>query len=112
MKFYKSFITALIVFIGFSINLKAQKDWVGKAEDAFKTEQYYDAIPLFKKAYNKTKSSERALKGKLIFQLAECYRFTNQPENAAKWYDRAIGRYKDPILYLLCRPTQKVTKIG
>ena len=99
MKIYKILTTLLVVLIScYTINLQAQKNYSAVADQAFKNNEYYDALPLYKKAYSKVKSSEKAEKARLMFQLAECYRLTNDYANAHKWYDRAIGRYKDNIV--------------
>ena len=101
MKCYKSIFTVIIVFIAFTATVKGQKDYTKEADESFKANQFYDAIPLYKKAYAKlSKNASKDEKGRLIFRVAECYRLANEPENAAKWYDRAQGRYKDPVMFL------------
>ena len=82
-----------------SICIRSEKSYTSIADNAFKNNEYSEAISLYKKAYSKLKGNDKAEKGRIIFQIAESYRLTNNPSDAAKWYDRAIGRYTDNILY-------------
>ena len=51
-------ILIFFVFLQFSIVGFAQKDFTHDAETAYKSEQYYAAIDLYKKAYAKEKDRE------------------------------------------------------
>jgi len=59
-----------------------------KADNAFDLEQYVKAAELYKKAYQKEKN--RAVKAKIIFQQAECYRLSGNNKRAESYYKRAI----------------------
>lgn len=71
-------------------------------KDAYQTYnagEYFEAIDLLKEAYDNI--VDKKDKTKIIFDLAECYRITNQPKKAALWYSKAIKKnYEDPIVYL------------
>lgn len=97
MRMYKALIAAIIVTISFSFNVSAQKSFTTDADEAFKNNQYYDAISIYKKAYSKLKSNKTE-KARVIYQIAECYRLNNNPAEAIKWYERAMGRYQENIL--------------
>lgn len=76
-----------------------KKDQSGKAREAYNAGEYMLAIDLFKDAYNKV--SDKELKNEIIFLIAECYRITNQPDNAERRYKQAIQKeYSNPIIYL------------
>lgn len=69
------------------------------ADNAFKYEQYASALPMYKKAYSKTKN--KVEKKRIMFQIAECYRLTKDPRKAEAQYRRLIrAKYSDPIINL------------
>jgi peptidoglycan-associated lipoprotein len=77
----------------------AQRNFTEEADNAFKYEQYYAAIALYKKAYGKVKN--KVEKKRIQFQIAECYRLTKDPKRASQQYKRVIrSKYSDPIVYL------------
>ena len=70
-----------------------------KASAAFDAGEFYLAIDLFKKAYNKV--SDKNKKSEIIYKIAECYRITGEPRQAELWYKKAIQQdYQNPELYL------------
>src|SRR3954464_1921556 len=69
------------------------------ADAAYESNNFYDAIPLYKKAYSKV--SEKDKKAEIVFMTAECYRNIVDVPNQIVWYDKAIkAGYKDPIAIL------------
>ena len=91
-------ILSLLMILPFSA-LKAQRNYTKDADDAFKYEMYFAAIPLYRKAYGKV--SNRIEKKRIIYQIGECYRLTKDPRKAESQYRRAIkAKYSDPIIYL------------
>ncbi len=76
-----------------------KRDRAFKADAAYDAGEYYEAIDLYKDAYNKV--SDHARKAEIIFRVAECYRITNQNRRAELWYRKAIFQeYPDPLIYL------------
>jgi len=91
-------ILSLLMILPFTV-LKAQRNYTKDADDAFKYEMYFAAIPLYRKAYGKV--SNRIEKKRIIYQIGECYRLTKDPRKAESQYRRAIkAKYSDPIIYL------------
>jgi peptidoglycan-associated lipoprotein len=69
------------------------------ADAAFASGNFYDAIPLYKKAFSK--ESKKDKKAQIVFQTAECYRMIVDVADEIVWYDKAIkAGYKDPIAIL------------
>ncbi len=83
-----------LLFLSFS-SLKAQKDFKKDADRQFQNGAYYSATELYKKAYSNSRKPE--VKAKIIFKIAECYRNTNEYEQAEVWYRKAIkAQYDNP----------------
>lgn len=60
---------------------------ITNGKTAYERKQYAVAIPMLEKEFNKEKDiNEKGLKA---YQLAESYRKTNQPQQAADWYKKA-----------------------
>ena len=98
MKFKNIFLISVLMICLFNIS-HAQRSVYDKANKYFNNGQYYKAIDLLRNAYNKVTSKE--LKSEITFQVAECYRFTNQPRKAEMWYKKSIQKkYNNPIIYL------------
>jgi peptidoglycan-associated lipoprotein len=95
MSIQKFFITVLVILVTVSGFAQTAKE----ADEAFKYEQYADALLLYKKAYSKTKN--KVEKKRILFQQAECYRLTKDPKKAEQQYRKLIqSKYSDPIAYL------------
>lgn len=93
MKFIKLII--LFAFFQISYTAAAQKDFTREAETAYKSQAYYAAIDLYKKAYSKEK--DRETKIDIIFKIADCYRFILDHAQAEVWYDKALkAQHPDP----------------
>ena len=58
------------------------------ADINFDNEKYFTAIDLYKKGEVKVKDINE--KGRINFQIAECYRVSVEPEQAQTYYERAI----------------------
>jgi peptidoglycan-associated lipoprotein len=77
----------------------AQRKKIEKAENAYETGRYFEAIDLFKFAYGKVEDKE--LKKELIFKTAMCYRYIDDVKQAEIWFRKAVKReYENPIIYL------------
>lgn len=66
---------------------------IRRAEAAWAIGEYEEAANQYKKAYSRTPASERELRGKLSFLMAECYRHYGYSARALGSY-RAAERYK------------------
>jgi len=76
---------------------KKDKDY--KANAAFNAGGYYEAIDLYKNAYNKIR--DRNKKNEIVFKIAECYRIIGESKKAEVWYRKVINRdLQNPIIYL------------
>ena len=69
---------------------QAQTKKIGRAYEAFRAGEYYDAIDQFKDAYSKVSKNDRESRAELVFMIGECYRIINDPKNAETWYKLAI----------------------
>ncbi len=76
---------------------RKQKD--ARAEAAFEAGEYFEAIDLYKNAYNKV--NDRELKTAILFKIGECYRILGDARSAELWYRKAIREeYQDPMIFL------------
>ena len=105
-KFYQISIKILLIisFLSTSeINFSQSKNpFVIQADINFKNEAYFDAIDLYKKG--EVKEKDILEKGRINFQIAECYRLDVEPAQAETYYKRAMKlKYqKDhPKVYIL-----------
>jgi peptidoglycan-associated lipoprotein len=93
------FILSFSVLINFPI--AGQNKKTSEAESKFNAAEYYDAVELYKKAYNSI--NDKTGKAEILYKIATCYRLTNEPLKAELWYGKSIGKgIKDPqaIFYL------------
>lgn len=80
-------------------NLYSQKRKVEKADEAFNTGEYFDAVDLYKDAYSRI--HDRTEKTRLAFQIGECYYKINESKYAKTWYKKAVAKeYHNPIAIL------------
>ena len=93
-------ILLLIAIFTLSVSgVQAQNKKYVKAYEAYEAGEYYKAIDLFKEAYERI--TDKKEKTRIIFHVAECYRKTNSPKQAALWYSKALSKnYEDPLAYL------------
>lgn len=76
---------------------KKAKDF--KANAAYDAGEFYEAIDLYKTAYNKIKDKSR--RSEIVFKIADCYRILREARKAELWYKKAINQdYQDPIIFL------------
>jgi len=77
----------------------AQLSVYNKANEYYQNGQYYEAIDLLRNAYSRV--TDNNIKTEITFQVAECYRKTNQPRKAEMWYKKTVQKkYSNPIIYL------------
>ncbi|MCD4680573.1 MAG: hypothetical protein K8S00_09315, partial [Bacteroidales bacterium] len=76
MKIKTSIFIVIIFGLLLPLNIIAQKNFTQEADIAFEDQQYYTAVDKYKKAYTKIKSN-RVEKNRILFQIGECYRLTN-----------------------------------
>jgi peptidoglycan-associated lipoprotein len=81
-------ITLIAIMFLANASMNAQKNFEKEANAKFMNEAYFTAIDLYKKAETKEKRPD--VKARLNFQIAECYRFMIEPEQAETYYKRAI----------------------
>lgn len=99
MNKFLSFIFLLLLFI---IPAHAQKKHVKAADDAFASRKYATAIDHYRKAYSKVKKDVDE-KNRINFQLAECYRYTNNIRRSVIQYKRLQRinyQEKEPLILL------------
>jgi peptidoglycan-associated lipoprotein len=82
----------LIIAILFlpAFGLFAQKGVTDKADRAFQSGKFFDAIDLYKYAFAKAKDKNK--KNDIIFMVAECYRMVQDAKQAEIWYRKAIKK--------------------
>ncbi len=100
MKYFSVFITflALCTFVA-PVIAQNKKERDSKANMAFNAGEYYNAIGLYKNAYNKIKDKNK--KSEIVFRVAECYRIVRETRSAELWYKKAIGaNFQDPLIFL------------
>ena len=97
------YLLTLISVIAFvSVSLGQKRTHIRTADEAFEDQRYSVAIEKYQKAYSKTKKNQ-AEKDRIVFQLAECYRLTNNWKRAKGQYRRLIRMgydAKEPIILL------------
>jgi len=83
-----------------SPDLDAQrKDKDARANTAFEAGEYYEAIDLYKKVFNKV--NDRDKRAEIYFKIAECYRITGNSRSAALYYKKSQQMdYQDPLVFL------------
>jgi peptidoglycan-associated lipoprotein len=81
--------------------LFAQDKAIKAGDENFKSLQYIEAIKNYTKAWDKFKT-ETYKKKRVAVKLAECYRLTNNPAEAVRWYKKAADTKlagKQPEIY-------------
>jgi peptidoglycan-associated lipoprotein len=95
-----SILLTMIIMLSFSgeaYSQKRSKD--SKANAAYEAGEFYEAIDLYKKAYNKIK--DRTKRAEIVYKIADCYRILREARKAEVWYRKAINQdYQDPEIYL------------
>ena len=99
MKIYK-LVACILIGLATVVSSYAQKSSTSAADAVFDKGDFYDAVPIYKKAFSKEKN--KAKKAEILFKTGECYRMVNDFKNEEVWYDKAIkGGYKEPEVYFL-----------
>lgn len=90
---------ALVMSVFFLNEAQGQHKRLDKAYATYNAGEYYQAIDIFKDAYQKI--TDKKEKTKITFHVAECYRLINMPKQAAMWYSKVIKKdFEDPIAVL------------
>ncbi len=94
----KAFCLVLLAILYlFPDELHAQNRRVVRADNAFELKQYSEAIDLYQRAYNRVRRRDREEAARLVYQVALCYKYTNNHRAAEAWFNRAIrSNYPDP----------------
>lgn len=89
----------VILFAVLQISAFSQK-YVERADAAFNASEYYNAIALYKNAYNKiTDNPEK--KAEIAYRAGYCYRRISKSDHAELWFAKAIELlYAEPVVYL------------
>ncbi len=94
----KSFLTAVMASCTILLFGQAER-LIKEADNAFKNEAYFEAIDIYKKAYAKEGSAEE--KSRMLYQIAECYRYVLDYEQQVVWYNKALkAQYEGPEAFL------------
>lgn len=82
----------IMLFAGIAFG---QKNFTQEADLTFQVQSYYAALDAYKKAYPKEKDNEE--KARILYQVGECHRLLQQPDQALIWYQKAeAAEYKNP----------------
>lgn len=105
----KVFITLIVALITFS-GVHAQRNFTEEGDSKFALQQYYDAIPLYKKAYSKVKGN-RMERARILYNIAYSYRMINDMKNAESTFKRVIAaKYPEPKSYLYYADALKINE--
>ncbi len=88
----------------------AQKNYTQEADNNWKSESYFTAVDLYKKAY--TKEKKKTEKIRIIFRIGECYRLIENPQLAIEWYlksEKAKYGVEEPLLFFHLAETHRLT---
>lgn len=91
-------LSALVVLFAGYVSGQAEQ-LIKEADNAFANEAYFSAIDLYKKAYAKESSASE--KARMLYQIAESYRYTLDYEQQVVWYNKALkAQYEAPEAFL------------
>lgn len=90
-----SILLIVILFAG-SYGVQGQSRRAQAADEDFNNMKYSLAIPKYKKAYARSKRNKTE-RNRIIFQMGECYRLTNQFKRAEVLYRRLVRAGYDQI---------------
>ena len=100
-----AYVLLLLVCVDAGSTLRAQARQIKKADTAFRYHMYDVSVTQYQKAFarmGRKAKSDPDEKNRLLFQIAEAYRYSGQQKSAARQYQRCIrsGYYKvDPKVY-------------
>jgi peptidoglycan-associated lipoprotein len=101
-----SLITVSILL--FACYVSAQKRSIKKADEAFKTGEYFTAYELYEQSYEKL--TDKVEKAEIAFKMGECSRIMMNDKDAKKWYARAVKyNINKPLAYLFYADALKMT---
>ncbi|MFA6924052.1 MAG: OmpA family protein [Bacteroidales bacterium] len=91
----------LLFIIGVTFGLKAQKPSKSAlADTAYSLQQYYEAIDLYKAAYDKIKKN-KAEKARIKYRISLCYRALEDTKQAEVWFGQVVKmNFDDPLATL------------
>ncbi|MBO4741138.1 MAG: OmpA family protein [Bacteroidales bacterium] len=103
MKNFKKGIFVLALAVLYALSGYSQsKSITQKADELFQQKKYIEAAEKYETAFKSIKSN-RAEKNRVLFQMAECYRFMNYYDKAIRYYKRLVSnKYytSEPKIYL------------
>ena len=102
-------LSLLIIFLAMLSSCQSAK--LSDAVERQERGEYYDAVQIYKKVYNKTPSKKTHLRGSIAFYMADCYRILNNPNRALSGYTSAI-RYKYNDSTAILRQAQMLHQLG
>lgn len=73
---------------------------IKKADARYEIGEYYNAGNLYKRVYSGLTSKEKSQRGRIAYQMAECYRLTNQGRAEQAYLNAIRNNYPDSTLYL------------
>jgi peptidoglycan-associated lipoprotein len=92
------FLLSGLIFLATDMNAQ-RNDKDARANAAYDAGEYYAAIDLYKKVFNKV--NDRAQRAEIYFKIAECYRITGNSRSAGLYYKKAQQMdYQDPEVFL------------
>jgi peptidoglycan-associated lipoprotein len=98
MKIRRLLLVSGLIF-GIGLIVTGQNRKAVKAYETFEAGEYYLAIDEFKRAYQQITDKKEKLH--IAFYIAECYRITNNPTQAALWYGKVVAKdYENPVAIL------------
>ncbi|MBN1417080.1 MAG: OmpA family protein [Bacteroidales bacterium] len=98
MKMNKILLVIGLMF-GICVLVAGQSKKVARAYETFDAGEYYAAIDEFKRAYQQITDKKEKLH--IAFNIAECYRITNNPSQASLWYGKVVAKdYENPVAIL------------
>jgi len=99
---FKKYILLFILVFPFQLwaqeaQVKSYQIDLDRAELAYLSKKYNTAALLFQKVYPKVKDEEE--KQKILFKIADSYRYSNNFKQALKWYEEVLNsKYPDPVI--------------
>ena len=87
MRFISLALMAALLYSSPADAQKKQKD--SRAQAAFEAGEYFEAIDLYKNAYNKV---DKEKKTAIFYKIGECYRILGESRSAIMWYRKAVNK--------------------
>ncbi len=91
-------ILMLLLCLFAQATMVAQSKATQQADEEFEQEAYLEALKSYKEAF--LKESAPVQKARIVYQIAECYRLTDDTKNAKEWYEKSIrAKHNNPKHY-------------